>query len=143
MNKEKLLNELKTFINDSIAARLENELPIIKEQLINKANIYLLKLNSEYKTSYIIDIEKLVNSILYKEVKQEKSLSTNEVVNKIQSITNTYYSWSALEGYLIEGSNNIGYNDIKLYLSNGYEDIEINFKYYLTNEYDIIVYSIN
>lgn len=142
MNKETILNELKTFINNSINSRLKNDLPVIKEQLINKANIYLSLLNDEYKTSYIFDITSLVNNELYKDVTKQE-LSYNEVVNKIQSITNTYYNYSQIEMDLIEGSDNIGYNDINLYLSNGYEDIKINFRYMLTSEYDIIVYSIN
>ena len=71
-----------------------------------------------------------------------KELSYREIENTIQSITNTYYSYSALESYLTKGADDVGYNDKNIYLSDGWENIEINFKYYLTSDYDVIVYSI-
>ena len=72
-----------------------------------------------------------------------KELTYNEVENKVQEITNTYYSYSAIESDLINSVDDFGYNDKVLYYSDGWEDIEINFKYYLTSDCDVIVYSIN
>ena len=66
MNKEETLKELNQFIINSISARLENDLKVIKDHLVKKAETYLNLLNEEYKTSCKFNIEKLVNKELYK-----------------------------------------------------------------------------
>ena len=71
-----------------------------------------------------------------------KELTYNEVENKVQSITNTYYSFSAIEMDLINSSDDIGYNDRVIYYSDGWQEYGIRFKYYLSSDYDVIVYSI-
>ena len=68
MNNKEILKEVKEFINNSINARLENDLPVIKDQLIKKSEMYLNLLNEENRTFYKLDIENLVNKELYKEV---------------------------------------------------------------------------
>lgn len=70
-------------------------------------------------------------------------MTQNQIELKVQELTNTYYSYSDLEDYLINSADNIGYNDKNIYLSNGWEEIEINFKYTLTEDYDVIIHSIN
>ena len=69
-------------------------------------------------------------------------MTNNQIELKVQELTNTYYSYSQLEDYLINSADDIGYNDKVIYLSDGYEEIEVNFKYTLTDEYDIIIHSI-
>ena len=69
-------------------------------------------------------------------------MTNNQIELKVQELTNTYYSYSELEDYLRNSADDIGYNDKNIYLSNGYEEIEVNFKYTLTDEYDIIIHSI-
>ena len=69
-------------------------------------------------------------------------MTNNQIELKVQELTNTYYSYSQLEDYLINSADDIGYNDKNIYLSNGYEEIEVNFKYTLTDEYDVIIHSI-
>ena len=69
-------------------------------------------------------------------------MTNNQIELKVQELTNTYYSYSDLEDYLINSADDIGYNDKNIYLSNGYEEIAINFKYTLTDEYDVIIHSI-
>lgn len=66
MNNKEVLKEVNEFINNSINARLENDLPIIKDQLIKKSEMYLNLLNEENNTLCKLDIEKLVNKELYK-----------------------------------------------------------------------------
>lgn len=68
MNNKEIIKEVKEFINNSITARIENELPVIKDQLIVKTEMYLNLLNEENDMLYNFDIEKLVNKELYKEV---------------------------------------------------------------------------
>ena len=68
MTREEIIQELKEFTQITIKTRLENDLPVIKEQLINKASLLLKLLNEENKTKYIINIESLVNNVLYKDV---------------------------------------------------------------------------
>ena len=68
MTRNEVIEELKEFTQIAINTRLENGLPVIKEQLINKASLLLKLLNEENKTKYIINIESLVNSVLYKDV---------------------------------------------------------------------------
>jgi hypothetical protein len=70
-------------------------------------------------------------------------MTNNQIELKVQELTNTYYSYSQLEDYLINSADDIGYNDKNIYLSNGWEEIEINFKYTLTEDYDVIIHSIN
>ena len=69
-------------------------------------------------------------------------MTNNQIELKVQELTNTYYSYSQLEDYLINSADDIGYNDKNIYLSNGWKEIAINFKYTLTDEYDIIIHSI-
>ena len=68
MTREEVTQELKEFNQISINTRLENGLPVVKEQLINKTTLLLKLLNEENKKEYIINIETLVNSVLYKDV---------------------------------------------------------------------------
>lgn len=68
MTRNEVIEELKEFTQITINTRLKNGLPIIKEQLIAKATRLLIVLNEEYRTKYIINIEKLVNSVLYQDV---------------------------------------------------------------------------
>lgn len=70
-------------------------------------------------------------------------MTNNQIELKVQELTNTYYSYSQLEDYLINSADDIGENDKNIYLSNGYEEIAINFKYTLTEDYDVIIHSIN
>ncbi|WP_195515364.1 hypothetical protein [Paraclostridium bifermentans] len=69
-------------------------------------------------------------------------MTQNQIELKVQELTNTYYSYSDLEDYLINSADDIGYNDKNIYLSDGWKEIAINFKYTLTDEYDIIIHSI-
>lgn len=69
-------------------------------------------------------------------------MTQNQIELTIQELTNTHYSYSQLEDYLRNSADDIGYNDKNIYLSNGWEEIEINFKYTLTDEYDVIIHSI-
>ena len=69
-------------------------------------------------------------------------MTQNQIELKVQELTNTYYSYSDLEDYLRNSADDIGYNDKNIYLSDGWKEIEINFKYTLTDEYDIIIHSI-
>ena len=69
-------------------------------------------------------------------------MTHNQIELKVQELTNTYYSYSELEDYLRNSADDIGYNDKVIYLSDGWEDIEINFKYTLTEDYDVIIHSI-
>ena len=68
MTREEVTQELKEFTQIDVKTRLENGLPVVKEQLINKVTLLLKLLNEENNTKYIINIEKLVNSVLYKDV---------------------------------------------------------------------------
>ena len=68
MTKQEIMQELKDFTQIAINTRLENGLPVVKEQLINKVTRLLKLLNEENKEKYIINIETLVNSVLYKDV---------------------------------------------------------------------------
>lgn len=70
-------------------------------------------------------------------------MTNNQIELKVQELTNIHYSYSQLEDYLINSANNIGENNKNIYLSDGYEEILINFKYILTDEYDVIIHSIN
>ena len=69
-------------------------------------------------------------------------MTQNQIELKVQELTNTYYSYSQLEDYLINSADDIGENNKNIYLSNGYEEIEIRFKYTLTEDYDVIIHSI-
>lgn len=69
-------------------------------------------------------------------------MTQNGIELKIYNLTNIYYSYSELEDYLINSADDIGYNDKVIYLSNGYEELAINFKYPLTEEYDVIIHSV-
>lgn len=70
-------------------------------------------------------------------------MTNNQIELKVQELTNIHYSYSQLEDYLINSADNIGENNKNIYLSNGYEEIAINFKYTLTEDYDVIIHSIN
>lgn len=69
-------------------------------------------------------------------------MTNNQIELRVQELTNTYYNYSDLEDYLTNSADDIGYNDKNIYLSNGWEEIEINFKYTLTEDYDVIIHSI-
>ena len=69
-------------------------------------------------------------------------MTENQIKLKVQELTNTYYSYSELEDYLINSADNVGYNNKVIYLSDGWEEIEINFQYKVTEENDVIIYSI-
>ena len=69
-------------------------------------------------------------------------MTNNQIELKVQELTNTYYSYSDLEDYLRNSADDIGYNNKNIYLSNGWEEIEINFKYTLTEDYDVTIHSI-
>lgn len=69
-------------------------------------------------------------------------MTQNQIELKVQELTNTYYNYSDLEDYLTNSADDIGYNDKNIYLSDGWKEIAINFKYTLTEDYDIIIHSI-
>lgn len=69
-------------------------------------------------------------------------MTHNQIELTIHKLTNTHYNYSDLEDYLTNSADDIGYNDKNIYLSDGWEEIAINFKYTLTDEYDIIIHSI-
>lgn len=69
-------------------------------------------------------------------------MTQNEIELKVQELTNTYYSYSDIEDYLRNSADDIGYNDKVIYLSNGWEEIAIHVKYTLTEDYDVIIHSI-
>lgn len=69
-------------------------------------------------------------------------MTQNQIELKVQELTNTHYNYSDLEDYLTNSADDIGYNDKNIYLSDGWEEIAINFKYTLTDEYDIIIHSV-
>lgn len=140
MNKQQFTQLIKKEISDKINSRLENELPLIKDQLIKSIEIIQKLLNEEYNTNYSLNIESLVNAALYTPV--NKTMTQNQIELKVQELTNTHYSYSQLEDYLRNSADDIGENDKNIYLSNGYEEIAINFKYTLTDEYDIIIHLI-
>ena len=70
-------------------------------------------------------------------------MTQNQIELKVQELTNTYYSYSELEDYLINSADDIGENNKNIYLSDGWKEIAINFKYTLTEDYDIIIHSIS
>lgn len=70
-------------------------------------------------------------------------MTNNQIELKVQELTNTHYSYSQLEDYLINSADDIGENNKNIYLSDGYEEILINFKYTLTEDYDVIIHYIN
>lgn len=69
-------------------------------------------------------------------------MTQNQIELKVQELTNTYYSYSVLKDYLYILADDIGENNKNIYLSNGWKEIEINFKYTLTEDYDVIIHSI-
>lgn len=69
-------------------------------------------------------------------------MTNNQIELKVQELTNTHYSYSELEDYLINSADDIGENNKNIYLSDGWKEIEINFKYTLTEDYDVIIHSI-
>ena len=69
-------------------------------------------------------------------------MTNNQIELKVQELTNTYYSYSQLEDYLINSADDIGENNKNIYLSDGWKEIAINFKYTLTEDYDVIIHSI-
>ena len=84
-----------------------------------------------------------MNKQQFTELIKSEPMTVNQIELKVQELTNTYYSYSELEDYLINSADNIGYNNKVIYLSNGWEEIEINFKYKVTEENDVIIYKIN
>lgn len=69
-------------------------------------------------------------------------MTNNQIELKVQELTNTHYSYSELEEYLINSADDIGENNKNIYLSDGWKEIAINFKYTLTEDYDVIIHSI-
>lgn len=69
-------------------------------------------------------------------------MTNNQIELKVQELTNTHYSYSELEDYLINSADDIGENNKNIYLSDGWKEIAINFKYTLTEDYDVIIHSI-
>ena len=69
-------------------------------------------------------------------------MTQNQIELTIKELTNTHYNYSDIEDYLINSADDIDYNDKVIYLSDGWEDVAINFKYTLTEEYDVIIHSI-
>lgn len=69
-------------------------------------------------------------------------MTQNQIELKVQELTNTYYSFYDIEDYLINAADNVGNNNKVIYLSDGYEEILINFQYKVTEDYDVIIYSI-
>lgn len=69
-------------------------------------------------------------------------MTHSEIELTIHNLTNTHYSFYDLEHDLRNSADDIGYNDKIIYLSNGWEEIAINFQYTLTEEYDVIIHSI-
>ena len=84
-----------------------------------------------------------MNKQQFTELIKSEPMTVNQIELKVQELTNTYYSYSELEDYLINSADNIGYNNKVIYLSNGWEEIEINFQYKVTEENDVIIYKIN
>lgn len=140
MNKQQFTNKIKEDLTNKINARLENGLPIITNKLMEYANILIDKLNEENNTNYSININLLINETLNGNDLQQ--MTHNEIKSTVYNLTNTNYSYSQLEDYLTNSADDIGYNDKTIYLSDGWEEIAINFKYTLTEEYNIIVHSI-
>lgn len=83
-----------------------------------------------------------MNKQQFTELIKSEPMTENQIKLKVQELTNTYYSYSELEDYLINSADNIGYNNKVIYLSDGWEEIEINFQYKVTEENDVIIYSI-
>lgn len=70
-------------------------------------------------------------------------MTNNQVELTIYNLTDIHYSYYDIEDYLLNSADDIGYNDKTIYLSDGYKEIAVNFKYTLTEEYDIIIHSIS
>ena len=83
-----------------------------------------------------------MNKQQFTELIKSEPMTQNQIELKVQELTNTYYSYSDLEDYLRNSADDIGENNKNIYLSDGYEEILINFKYTLTEDYDVIIYSI-
>ena len=83
-----------------------------------------------------------MNKQQFTELIKSEPMTENQIELKVQELTNTYYSFYDIEAYLINAADNVGYNNKIIYLSDGYEEIEINFQYKVTEENDIIIYSI-
>lgn len=83
-----------------------------------------------------------MNKQQFTELIKSEPMTNNQIELKVQELTNTYYSYSELEDYLRNSADDIGENNKNIYLSDGYEEILINFKYTLTEDYDVIIYSI-
>ena len=69
-------------------------------------------------------------------------MTHNQIELTIHNLTDTHCSYYDIEDYLLNSADDIGYNDKIIYLSDGYKEIGINFKYTLTEEYDVIIHSI-
>ena len=83
-----------------------------------------------------------MNKQQFTELIKSEPMTENQIELKVQELTNTYYSFYDIEDYLINAADNVGYNNKVIYLSDGWEEIEINFQYKVTEENDIIIYSI-
>lgn len=69
-------------------------------------------------------------------------MTHNQVELTIHNLTDIHYSYYDIEDYLLNSADDIGYNNKIIYLSDGHKEIAINFKYTLTEEYDIIIHLI-
>lgn len=83
-----------------------------------------------------------MNKQQFTELIKSEPMTENQIELKVQELTNTYYSFYDIEDYLINSADNVGYNNKVIYLSDGWEEIEINFQYKVTEENDVIIYSI-
>lgn len=83
-----------------------------------------------------------MNKQQFTELIKSEPMTENQIELKVQELTNTYYSYSDLEDYLRNSADDIGENNKNIYLSDGWEEIEINFQYKVTEENDVIIYSI-
>ena len=83
-----------------------------------------------------------MNNQQFTELIKSEPMTENQIELKVQELTNTYYSFYDIEDYLINAADNVGYNNKVIYLSDGWEEIEINFQYKVTEENDVIIYYI-
>lgn len=83
-----------------------------------------------------------MNKQQFTELIKSEPMTVNQIELKVQELTNIYYSFYDIEDYLINAADNVGYNNKVIYLSDGWEEIEINFQYKVTEENDVIIYFI-
>ena len=83
-----------------------------------------------------------MNKQQFTELIKSEPMTENQIELKVQELTNTYYSFYDIKDYLINAADNVGYNNKVIYLSDGWEEIKINFQYKVTEENDVIIYYI-